>query len=121
MNLPSIKRLESVFPGKGRVIRKLLESSAAVNAHPAAIARVAECYHPPTLLDKRLHAINAEAEGCGVEYIRHRHDTFRTSLGLEYINQGDTYTTTIVFDHLKCTWRLCDWGSIVESRPGAYE
>jgi hypothetical protein len=120
MRLPSIKRLESAFPGKGKIVRTLLESVAAVNAHPAAIARVAECYNPPTLLDKRLHAINAETEGCGVEYIAHKDDTFRSTYGLEYVNHGDTYVTTIIFDHWKHTWNLCSWGDIVEGREGKY-
>lgn len=120
--LPSIKRLESAFPGKGKILRNLLESARAVNAHPVAIARAAECYHPPTLLDKRLHALNAECEGFGVEYIAHKDDGCRIGdqYGIEYINQGDTYVTTILYDHFKGSWRLIDWGSIVECRPGAY-
>jgi len=124
---PSQKRLEIAFPGKGSILRKLLTSATAVNKHPVAIARemVAfflpgneECYHPPSLLNKRLHAINAECEGCGVEYIRHKQDGYRMSemRGLEYINQGDPYVTTIIYDHDRGSWRLTDWGSIVESR-----
>ena len=37
MNLPSTKTLERAFPGKGKELRRLLESPAAVRAHPAAV------------------------------------------------------------------------------------
>jgi hypothetical protein len=115
---PSLKRLEIAFPGKGSILRKLLTSDATVNTHPAAIAREKECYHPPGLLDKRLHALNAECEGFGVEYITHKQDGYtRPEMkGIEYINLGDTYATTILYDHGRDSWRLTDWGSIVESR-----
>lgn len=115
---PSQKRLEEAFPGKGAILRELLTSAAAVNQHPAAIAREQECYHSPGLHDKRMHALNAECEGHGVEYIRHKDDGFRIGemRGLEYINLGDPCITTIIYDCDRDSWRLTDWGSIVESR-----
>lgn len=116
--IPSQKRLEQVFPGKGKILRKLLTSDAAVKSHPAASTRRAECYHPPSVHDHRLHALNAETCGHGVEYIRHKNDGYRIGdmRGLEYINHGDPYVTTIIFDCDRGTWRLCCWGGIVESR-----
>ena len=120
--LPSIRTLESAFPGHGRALRRLLEDDRAVRQHPAAVARRAECYHPPTLLDQRLHALNAEAETCGVEYIAHRDDGFSADdqHGLEYLNTGDTYATTIIFDHARESWRVASRGDVVEARPNHY-
>ena len=122
MRLPSIKTLESAFPGKGRGLRKLLESAAAVKRHPAAIRLREDCLHAPSLHDLRLHALNGEAETFGVEYIAHRDDGWRVDdqYGIEYLNTGDTYTATLLFDHHKQTWRVCSWGDIVEARPNHY-
>ena len=120
--LPSIRTLESAFPGHGRALRRLLEDERAVREHPAAVARRQECYHPPSLLDQRLHALNAEAETFGVEYIAHRDDGCRVGdqHGLEYLNTGDTYAPTIIFDHARGSWRVTSWGDIVEARPNHY-
>lgn len=120
MRLPSIRTLESAFPGHGRALRRLPEDNRAVREHPAAVARRQECLHPPSLLDQRLHALNAEAETHGVEYIAHCDDSWRETLGLKYLNTGDTYTPTLLFDHLRGSWRVCSWGDVVEARPNLY-
>lgn len=120
MRLPSIKTLESAFPGKGKELRILLESACAVREHPAAIARRGECLHPPTLLDQRLQALNATAETYGVEYIAHKDDTYCETYGLEYLNVGDTYSPTLIFDHARGSWRVCSWGDVVEARPNHF-
>ena len=120
MKLPSVKTLETAFPGKGRTLRRLLESDAAVSKHPAAAARRAECFHAPTLLDQRMHALNAEAETCGIEYIAHRNDSWREDFGLEYLNTGDMYTPTLIFDYARDSWCVASWGDIIEARPNLY-
>lgn len=119
-NLPSIKTLETAFPDKGATLRLLLESTKAVLDHPAVKQWTDQCYNCPTLLERRLVALNAESDGFGVEYISHKDDRFNYQRGLSYINQGDTYTTTIVFDHYSHNWRVIDWGSIIEARPNQY-
>ena len=109
MRIPSLKTLENAFPTKGATLRQLLQSSDAVRQHPAAIARVRECYHEPSLVDQRLHALNAEIGAYGVEYVQGN----GRSMSFEYLNTGDTYSTTIIrfFDG---RYRVGDWGTIVE-------
>lgn len=108
--LPSIKSLEEAFPGKGKAMRRLLESADAVRAHPAAIERERECYHFPPLHDLRMHALNAEAETYGVEYIERYKGS---SVSFEYLNTGDSYTTTLV-RFVDGRYRVSSWGDIVE-------
>ncbi len=111
MNLPSIKTLDRAFPGKGRELRKLLESPAAVRAHPAAVRRARECYTPPALHDLRLHALDAVAETYGVEYVAPGHNA--RSPGFEYLNTGNSYAATIIrFDSGR--YAVTSWGDIVE-------
>ena len=122
MRLPSTRTIESAFPGHGRELRRLLEDPSAARRHPAAVARRAECYHPPTFLDQLLHALDAEAEAHGVEYIAHRDDGFRNDemRGLEYLNVGDPYTPTLIYNHSADTWRVCGYGDIIERSPHLY-
>jgi hypothetical protein len=110
-NIPSIKTLETAFPTKGKVLRRLLQSASAVREHPAAMARERECYNPPSLSDLRMHALDAELETFGVEYVQ-GNDT-RRSPSFDYCNTGDSYGVTIIrFSDGR--YRVGDWGTIVE-------
>jgi hypothetical protein len=111
MNTPSIKTLESAFPGKGKTLKRLLTSADAVREHPAAIARVRECYSEPDLRDLRLRALNAEIEAFGVEY--QRGNGTRRSPSFEYLNTGDSYSVTII-RFTDGRYRVTTWGDIVE-------
>ena len=116
MNKPSQQALERAFPGKGKVLRELLTSNDAVNAHTAVIALVARCCSRPSMSHKRMVAINAELETYGVEHVQ-GNGTTRTP-SFEYCNTGDTYDTTIIRMQ-SGQYRVGDWGSIVER--GSYE
>ena len=118
--LPSITRLDSSFPGKGKIIRQALESVRFCKQHPAGIARIAECLRFPSCVDLKLSVINSITEGHGVEYIAHKDDNFIEVYGIHYVNMGDTYTTTMIYDHKSSRFVLGDWGTIVEAREGQY-
>ena len=111
MNLPSIRTLESAFPGMGHVLRELLESATAVRAHPAAVSLANTCYTPPRLAHMRMTALNAELGFHGVEYVRPGRGS--RSPGFEYLNTGHLYAPTIVrFSDGR--YRVTDIGSIIE-------
>ncbi|MCO1498201.1 hypothetical protein, partial [Limosilactobacillus reuteri] len=74
MAIPSVKSLESVFPGKGKIMRRLLISADAVRSHPAAIALERQSYNPQPLHQLRMAALDVEAGTCGVEYIAAGHN-----------------------------------------------
>jgi hypothetical protein len=57
-------------------------------------------------------------DGFGVEYIRSSNDTVRTPDGLDYVNMGDTYDLTLVYDHNKGKYVVTSWGDIVEADMG---
>jgi hypothetical protein len=112
--LPSVKTLETAFPGHGKQLRQALEMKRSQLAqHPAGAARIAECYHSPETYDVRLHVLNAIAETCGVEYIAHREDCSAEALGLDYLNVGDPYIPTIV-RFADGRYRVACYGDIVE-------
>jgi hypothetical protein len=113
--LPSIKTLEVAFPGKGKLLRQALEmTKAQLKQHPAGAQRWAECYHPPACYDLRLHVLDSIASTYGVEYIASPKDTFTTTLGIDYLNTGDSYALTIVRSADTGNYRVTSWGDLVE-------
>lgn len=54
--------------------------------------------------ESTLEEFDQALENCGVECIKCK---------LYYSNSGDTYNTTILY--YKNRYRICDWGTIVES------
>lgn len=76
---------------------------------------VDQCYNMPSKLELKLEAINEILEGYGVEYIESTSDNFDSPEGLSYINLGDTYTPTVIFDHGSNKFKYCSYGDIIES------
>jgi len=57
----------------------------------------------------------------GLEYIRHKDDGMHEVFGVDYLNTGDTYGWTLLFDHSRGTFSVGCWGDIVERAPeGTY-
>lgn len=84
------------------------------NLFSKTIRMIGSCYSEPDRLYKILYAIDELLEGHGVECVRKDGE-----VALEYINMGDTYIPTIVFNHKTWTFRCCSLGDIVEK--GRYD
>ncbi len=73
-------------------------------------------------VDKVLDCCNKILEGYGVEDIRGKDWVpYYLDIALLYVNMGDTYTPTIIYDCVKERWHCCSWGDIVESDPKRFE
>lgn len=106
MRLPSVKTIQE---------RLMIEKHTA-----ESVRAVMEEYRAN---DGRLCAENALARidtlinGHGVEFIQSRQDTMRRFLGLDYVNMGDTYRCTVLFDHSTGRFDVACWGDYVEAYP----
>lgn len=111
---PSLKRLESAFPGKGAELRALLTGEVKTTAYKSVQELESRCYHRPSYSHRLMTALDEITEGCGVEFIRDRNGDAL----LEYVNQGDPYAVTLVrwitSGHIEVT----GWGTIVERDNG---
>jgi hypothetical protein len=57
----------------------------------------------------------------GVEAIRGAwHDRFYGDVVALYINTGDTYNCTLLYDCVKDRFHVMDWGTFVETAPKYY-
>jgi len=64
---------------------------------------------------RKLYILNRILDGFhGVESIRSRDDRFDTFLGIAYLNTGDSYAGTIMYDYGRRKWILSSWGDVVE-------
>lgn len=76
---------------------------------------VNQCHNMPSKLELKLESINEILEGYGVEYIESIDDSFNNMQGLSYVNLGDTYINTVIFDHGNNVFKYCSYGDIIES------
>jgi len=92
---PSVKMLSQVVtPAEAKELRSMMEYTG-----PAGVLRAA----------------SRMMDGFDVEYIRSRNDTMRTPDGLDFVNMGDTYDLTLIYDHGKGKYVVSSWGDIVEA------
>lgn len=112
MRLPSIKTLEAAFPGKGKEIRDLLSCKGDSRSYKSVQEWEAQCYNKPRYYERLMCALNEVVEGFGVEPIwSEKNDFWPTA---EYINMGDTYAATLLYDHTTYTIRVTSWGDWYE-------
>lgn len=105
---PSIAAIESEFPGKGKLAKAIFRMRRAeLETLPAGLARIRECYNPPTTSDVRLHCLDALLGTFGVEAFQTRNGTW-----VEYLNTGESYCPTIV--RMNGNYRIASWGDIAE-------
>src|SRR6266571_8939780 len=64
-------------------------------------------------INDTLKAVSVLLHGYGVEYIPSKLDTYSKGVGLEYVNLGETYASTILYDCLHKRFICASWGDIV--------
>ena len=99
MRLPSIKTIAKRFPhlieDDVKEVRRILENY---------------CYCPIACLEK----INPVLDGCGIEYTADVEDDQHDSYGLYYVNMGDPYVSTFIYDRRTGRLFISCWGDVVE-------
>lgn len=119
MNYPSLKTIKKAFPGYDPVaIRALMELDTAVRGYwenKFSTTWRRQFYRKPDIHYQRMLCLNHYLEMHGVAYINPGSN--QRSPGIEYLNAGDPYATTIMF--INGRFRIGCWGDIVER--GNYE
>jgi hypothetical protein len=64
-----------------------------------------------------LECLDLVLKTCGIEYLEDKEDTQHERMGISYLNTGDTYTPTVIYDWRKSVTLISDWGTIVEHNP----
>ena len=103
MLYPSVKRLREAFPGKALRLRAIME----------------ECGDQGEELEGTMDQLDTVLDGHGVELISGSGDTaandsYFPDVQALYVNMGDTYNTTIVYDLVDERYLLTTMGDEVE-------
>jgi len=118
---PSIKTIQTrlhLDRDTAIAVRGVLDGSISYHKIPGVTAWFHRFNYPPKTYQCKLEAINILIGGHGVEGFPDPDDM--TASGLEYVNMGDTYTTTVVY--WKGRFMITTWGDVVEGleRQGIY-
>ena len=70
--------------------------------------------HYSFLVNEVLKVCSGILESCGVEYLPHKKDTFSDSYGISFVNSGDMYTNTVIYDHNSMSFKIACTGDIIE-------
>src|SRR5436190_14377302 len=71
-------------------------------------------------INDTLKTVSVLLHGYGVEYVPSKLDTYTKGVGLEYVNMGDSYRSTILYDCLRKRFICASWGDIVESETARF-
>lgn len=113
-------RLEEAFPGKGLELRQLLTQKRTTTGYQTVKDWVASSLNRPPYIERLMMALNEILEGHGVEAVIRSGNP----PDAEYVNMGDTYATTLIWDCKTKSFRLQslgDWIEAAERRGVKYD
>ena len=71
--------------------------------------------------ERCLKKIDKILEGCGVEYTQEAViESYHEFNGIEYVNMGDSYITTLIYDHRLMRYYISSWGDYIEWRGNRF-
>ena len=120
---PSKRTLEQAFPGHGAALRGLFDGTVDPLTYPSVKAWAERCYNYPKRSELMERALDAEIGGHGIESVRGEKapwDAFYCDTVALYVNTGDTYAPTLLFDVPLRRWSVTDIGTFVERKQRTY-
>lgn len=112
MKIPELERLiDALGEDAGTRIYELFKGETDPMDYSDVSAWVGGCYNPPPRIEQLMCAANQIIEGHGCEAI------FGVGAiwpDVEYVNTGDTYNTTLLFDYLENRLMITTWGDWIE-------
>jgi hypothetical protein len=109
--MPTLKELEDAFPGKGDELLKLINGDYDPEQYATVANWIRQCYNRPNDTELVMKAIDEVIEGYGTEAIFGDDPRWPD---LEYVNMGDPYVTTIMYDYRTDEYIVGCWGDWLE-------
>jgi len=117
---PSIKTLQQLTD-RAPLLRKLLRGEVSPldeTMFPKTYTWSRQCYNAPSEshADTIMNAVSELIEGYGVEEIRQSNlwDHYWNDFRYVYVNMGDAYAGTLVYDTSKDKYFVSSWGDVAE-------
>lgn len=112
-----LSHFKNVSQKDARIIVRLCNGTIDLESFPEAQNRIRECYNRPDDTDLTLTVLNKILSGYGVESVEWESGAIYSSDFIQYVNFGDTYATTILYNPETCQYEIGDWGSLYETSP----
>ena len=113
-------KIDNRFGNRTREIRDLARGASDPEAYASVQKWIAQCYNRPSPNELIMCAFNEILDGYGVEVVRsYNWDNFYGDAAAVYVNVGDTYDNTIVYEVANdryITTTLGDWVEANERR-----
>lgn len=109
MSFPTVKTIAArlkVDDGTAKRVRALMDGSRDPLEYKGV--QCVDLQGHMSRIERQLHAIDIEIDGHGVEPV------VDDTVVMEYINLGDTYDTTVIYDYTRSRWLVMSWGDWVE-------
>ena len=118
MNYPSIKTLSRITSDRAPELRRLIDGTTEDPDGYESVQRwIAQCYHTPHHEEQVMEAANEILEGHGVEAMRCNgdHGYYHGEIHAVYVNRGDTYDSTLIYESETGRFIVSSVGDYVES------
>lgn len=117
---PSLKALMEglrLDKGKAEQVRGLIKGTISPDSFINVHSWVKRCYNRPRRIERVLEALNQVLGTFGTEalYSKHSGGGFWQGCRFVYLNAGDTYALTLIYDTELEYFRLGSWGDLVEA------
>jgi hypothetical protein len=112
-----LSHFKNVSQKDARIIVRLCNGTIDLESFPEAQRRIRECYNRPDNTDITLNVVNKMINGYGVESCEYESNALYSRDFISYVNMGDTYATTILYNPETCRFEISDWGSLYETSP----
>ena len=118
---PPVKKISDYLQvdlDTAKQIRGIIKGDVDPTKVPKVQQWLEECYNLPNRIELMMAAIDGLMDAFGVEAISNQeglNDPRLDPLAL-YVNTGDTYNATVLFDYEKRAFQLMTWGDFVERR-----
>lgn len=110
---PSKQKLTEAFGDCGKDLRNIITGQRSPMTCPRTEEWVHSCYNPPNPRELQMNALDEIMVGFGVEAIRSGPSSDDKIIAT-YVNMGDTYNTTIVYNYDTDQFEITSWGDWVE-------
>lgn len=108
-----VEQLDYLSDAQQNDVFVLLNGEVSPSTFTSVQQLIAQCFNKPDYYHKLLTALNEVTEGHGVESFTLTKEGEK--IVVEYINQGDTYVPTILFEVKTKKLMICSYGDYIES------
>ena len=116
MHKHAVRLYKTRIPSAETLRKRLNLSHYQARCCRAALEWGRHQYDPGHALDLLQQSLRNDGRFHGREYAPTTRDTSTDPKGAEYLNAGDTYACTVLYDHKRGTFRVTSLGDFIETQ-----